>query len=73
MNNNYYLKKLEKIFDINFTDEIEDKNIEWDSLIIISFMAFLTEEFNKSENPEKIESLQKYKDLFLYIDSLCNK
>jgi acyl carrier protein len=73
MINSIYSKKLEKLFEIDFTDGIEDKNIEWDSLIIISFMAFLTEEFNKSETPEKIESLQKYRDLFLYINNLSKK
>ena len=63
-------KDIEKIKN-NESTKLE--NFNWDSIVVINLISYVSDKYNKNIQPEKLKKIKKFKDLDIFLSKLISK
>ena len=63
-------KDIEKIKN-NENTKLE--NFNWDSIVVINLISYVSDKYNKNIQPEKLKKIKTFKDLDIFLSKLISK
>ena len=63
-------KDIEKIKN-NESTKLE--NFNWDSIVVINLISYVSDKYNKNIQPEKLKKINTFKDLDIFLSKLISK